>query len=263
MSFLDWLFSRRPEGLVMKSEPWGILHIIVLLSCIAIIVGLALLLRKRSEKAKYIAIFTIAMLILAFELARRIINFSRGDLHLADGSLNWDLVVYRLIPRPWCAISCWMIIASVFVKKKFLYNFASMTALINAIIFFAYPDAGFKNHIAFEEFYSIGTHCLLLIGSISLITLGHTDFRYNRGKEKAWYELICYGGVFFYAFLEIIFQIESDPLYFMPGNGVIDVISMPYPLYVVVYVIFVFGIWSNAFYLIPILVNKLKAKFAK
>ena len=259
MDFIDWLYSNRPEGLELKSQPWQTLHIVVLLSCIVLIVLLALLLRKKSEKAKYIVIFVIAMAILFFEITRRIINFTRAG---ADFS-TWDSIVYTLIPRPWCAISCWVMIASVVLKKKFFYNFASITALINAVIFFAYPDAGFKNHIAFEEVYSIVTHCLLLIGSISLITLGHTDFRYNRGKEKIWMEYLCYAGVFGYAFLEILLNIESDPLYFMPGNGVIDVVSMPYPLYVVVYIIFVFGVWTNAFYLIPILKNKLKAKFSK
>lgn len=259
MTFKDWLCSNRPAGLELKSQPWGTLHIVVLLACIGVILLLAFLLRKKSEKARYIAIFAIAMAILFFEITRRIINFTKPGLDWND----WNSIVYTLIPRPWCAISCWMIISSVFVKKKFFYNFAAITALLNAIIFFAYPDAGFKNHIAFEELYSIVTHCLLLIGSISMMTLGHTDFRYNRGKEKIWYEYICYAGVFLYAFLEIILKIEDDPLYFMPGNGVTDVIPLPYPLYVVVYIIFVFGIWTNAFYLIPMLVNKLKAKFAK
>lgn len=256
MTFLDWLYSNRPAGTEVKSDPWGILHIIVLISVIAIIVAIALLFRKKDEKSRRIVIFVIAMGILFFEVARRIVNFTRGDLTLADGTLNWDLLVYRLIPRPWCAISCWVIIASVFVNKKFFYNFASITALLNAVIFFAYPDAGFKTHIAFEEFYSISTHCLLLIGSISFITLGFTDFRYNRGKEKIWYEYICYAVVFAYAALEIILKIESDPLYFMPENGVTDVIPLPYPAYLVVYIVFVFGIWTNAFYLIPMLINK-------
>ncbi len=257
MTFLDWLFSNRPEGLVLKSEPWGFLHIVVLFLSILMIILLTILLRKKSEKVKYIAIFIIAMLLLFFELARRIINISKGNV------FDFHSALVTLLPRPWCAISCWMIIVSAFVKKKFLYNFASITALLNAIIFFAYPDAGFKNHIAFEEVYSIATHVLLLSGSILMITLGHTDFRYNRGKEKAWLELITLVSVFGYAFLEIIFNIESDPLYFMPGNGVIDVISLPYPLYLVVYIIFIFGIWPNAFYLFGLLVNKLKTKNAK
>ena len=259
MTFIDWLYSKRPDGLELKSQPWGPLHILVLLSCIGIIVLLALLLRKKSDKAKYIAIFVIAMAILVFEILRRIVNFTREGFDWND----WNKIVYTLIPRPWCAISCWMIFLSVFVKKKFFYNFAAITALLNAVIFFAYPGAGFKNIIQFEEVYSIATHSLLLVGSISMMSLDIIDFRYKRGKERIWLEYLCYIGVFLYAFLEIALNIEDDPLYFMPNNDIIDILSMSYPLYVIFYIIFVFGIWNNAFYLIPLLVNKLKAKFAK
>ena len=190
--------------------------------------------------------------ILFFELFRRTVHLCNPDL---GQPLQWILM-----PRPWCAISCWLVIISVFVKKKFLYNFAAITGILNAIIFFAYPGVGFKEQIYFEEFYSISTHCLLLIASTSMITLGHADFRYNRGKEKIWLEYLCFAGVFLYAFIEIIFKVERDPLYFMPGNDVMKVLSIPYPLYLIIYVVFVFGIWTNAFYLIPMLVNKLKVK---
>lgn len=254
MSLKDWLFSERPSGLELKSLPWGTLHIVVLLCSILTIVVLALIFRKKNEKSRYTVIFYIAMLVLFFELVRRMINIWKG------GITDLNSALYVLLPRPWCAISCWMIIASVFVKKKFFYNFTVITALLSAVIFFAYPDAGFKNHIAFEEVYSIGTHVLILIGSVSMITLGFTDFRYNRGKEKVWYEYICYAGIFTYAAFEIIFKIESDPLYFMPGNGVIDVLPLPYPTYLVIYILFVFGIWTNAFYLIPLILKKYKSK---
>ena len=257
MSFIDWLYSNRPA--TPASDPWGPLHIIVLISCIALIIGLSLIFKNKSEKARYTVIFVIAMGILFFELLRRIINFTREG---ADFS-TWKDIAYTLIPRPWCAISCWVMISSVFVKKKFFYNFAAITSLVNVVIFFAYPEAGFRVNIMFEEVYSIVTHCLLLIGSISLITLGHTDFRYNRGKEKIWYEYLCYAGIFIYAIIEILLGIEKDPMYFMPNNGVISVVPLPYPIYLVVYVIFVFGVWTNAFYLIPMLKNKLKDKNSK
>lgn len=254
MSFIDWLYSTRPE--TPKSDPWGTLHIVVLLSCIALIILLSLVFKNKSEKARYTVIFVVAMVILFFEVLRRFINFTREG---ADFS-TWRDIAYTLIPRPWCAISCWCMISSVFIKKKFFYNFTAITALLNAVIFFAYPEAGFRVGIMFEEVYSIVTHCMLLMGSILMITLGHTEFRYNRGKEKIWYEYLCCAGIFIYAVLEILLRIEKDPMYFMPNNGVISVIPLPYPVYLVVYVIFVFGIWTNAFYLIPMLVNKLKVK---
>lgn len=259
MTFIDWLYSERPEGAVVEANPWGLLHITVLLSVIAVIFLIALVFRKKDERIRRIVMLIITIGLVFFEVTRRIINLSRGDL-IVDGIIDWDLIIYRLIPRPWCAISCWVMIASFFVKKKFFYNFTVMSSLLSAVIFFAYPEVGFKTHIAFEEIYSIGTHSLLLIGSISLITLKFTDFRYNRGKEKFWYELICYGVVFMYAILEIILKIEPDPLYFMPGNGVNEIISLPYPIYLFLYLVFIFGVWNNTFYLIPIIINNQKNK---
>ena len=127
MSFVDWLNTNPRNNPV---QPWGTLHIIVLLSCIAVIVLLAVFLRKKSEKVRYFVVFGIAMGILFFELFRRTVHLCNPDL---GQPLQWILM-----PRPWCAISCWLVIISVFVKKKFLYNFAAITGILNAIIFFAY-----------------------------------------------------------------------------------------------------------------------------
>lgn len=53
-----------------------------------------------------------------------------------------------------------------------------------------------------------------------------------------------------YVFLEIYgLKIESDPMYFMPGNDVMDILGVGYPLYLVLYIIFII-IYFNIFYLI-------------
>ena len=250
MTFKDWLFSNRPEGFELKSEPWGMLHIAVLLAVIFVIVLASVLLKNSSKKSKYYVLVIIAVVIAFFEIARRIINFTKGTFISDDNVVDIRGIIQVLIPRPWCAISCWVIVASIFVKKKFFYNFAAITALLNAVIFFSYPAAGFKNHIAFEEVYSIITHCMLLTGSILLITLGFTDFRYKREKDSVLSELIAIVVVFVYAGLEILFKIEGDPLYFMPGNDILDILGLPYIVYLILYFVFVFGIWCNSFYLI-------------
>ena len=263
MSFIDWLFSNRPEGLELQNEPWGLLHIIVLLAVIGITIFIGFYFKGKDEKKKYTILFVIAMIVLFFEIARRVINFSKGTFILDDGSIDIKSIIYTLIPRPWCAISCWVLIASIFIKRSYFYNIASITMLLNAIIFFAYPSAGFKNHIAFEEVYSIVTHSMLLIGSISMITLGFTDFRYRRGKETFILEIIVLLSIYAYGCLEIIFDIEKDPLYFMPGNDVEVILGLPYIVYLLLYIIFVFGIWFNSFYLIPVFVRKIKDNFVK
>ena len=250
MDFINWLFSSFDNPRV--NQQWGLLHIAVLLSCIAIILVLAFTVRKKSERFRKNTIAVLVFIILAFELSRRAINIARPSLTNTELG-TWKDWLYTLLPRPWCAISCWLLIFSIFVNKKFLYNFASMCALLCAIIFFAYPDAGFNNEIMeFENCYSIGTHALLLITSVSMITLKMTEFRYVRGKElqdTAVMELISYAIILSYSVILIALDIESDPMYFMPGNGVIDVVGLPYPLYLLVYVVFI-AFYFNLFYLI-------------
>lgn len=243
MSFIDWLYSSYPNPSI--NGQWGWLHIVTLVLCIGIIIAISLIFNKcqklNNPKAKKIVLWVAFGLILFFELARRIINLCKTTEFTFNG------VLHTLLPRPWCAISCWVLMASVIVNKKFFYNFASITSLLCTLIFFAYPGVGFNNElILFENLYSIVTHSLLLITSICMITLGFTDFRY----KTAWKELICLVLVFIYAILEIyVLKIEDDPLYFMRGNDVQEIFGVGYGAFLAIYIVFMV-IYTNAFYLI-------------
>ena len=239
MSFKDWIFSSYPNPSI--NGRWGLLHILVLLLCIGIVVALSLTMKKKNSKAKKMALWVFAALILLFEITRRIVNFAKAD------SFTFNSVMHILLPRPWCAISCWALMLCVVANKKFLYNFASMTALLCALIFFAYPGVGFNNqYILFENLYSIATHSLLLVASITLITLKFTKFEY----KTIWKEGICLAVILAYVFLEIYgLKIESDPMYFMPGNDVMEIFGVNYPVYLVIYIVFII-IYFNIFYLI-------------
>ena len=255
MTLRDWILSIYTAENPAINGAWSTPHILVLISCIALCVGLAFL-RKTPYKVRRSVNITLASLILFFELARRIINLYKMQYEEFETTAKFiDHLVYILIPRPWCAISCWLTIASPIVNKKFFYNTAAMCSLLCAIIFFAYPQAGFTNKILlFENVYSITTHSLLLVSSITAITLGFCDFRYKRGtsREKtAVVELIIILSIYLYALFEIIFGIESDPLYFMPESGIRDVIPMPYGIFLPVYIIFVI-FYFNLFYLITL-----------
>ena len=50
MSFKDWLFTNYPGA--TKVQPWGIMHILTLVGCIALIVVLALIFRKKDDRAR-------------------------------------------------------------------------------------------------------------------------------------------------------------------------------------------------------------------
>ncbi len=250
MSFHDWLYSVYPPESAINGR-WGTLHILTLVACFLIILVITFIFKNKSEKSKQNVILVLAGFILLFEVSRRIINISRGyeDFH--------HLLVI-LLPRPWCAISCWLMMASSIIKKRWFYNFASMNALLNAIIFFAYPSVGF-NHtvILFENLYSITTHALLLISSISLMTLGLTHFKTK--KDFLFKEIIGLILVFAYSFLEIfLLKIEKDPMYFMHNNDVQAFLGVEYNLYLVIYVVFL-AFYFSLFHIAQRFIDKKKA----
>lgn len=249
MSFKDWLFTNYPGA--TKVQPWGIMHILTLVGCIALIVVLALIFRKKDDRARRIVLWVLVGLILLFEIARRCINFAK----MSD--YDFTSIMHLLLPRPWCAISCWALIISAIVNKKSFYNFACISSLLCAIIFFAYPGVGFKSpYLGFDDLYSIATHCLLLITSISLITLKFTDFKF----KDFWKVAVLYGLTLAYSFLEIyVLKIENDPMYFMPGNDVQEIIGLNNQLYIIVYIAFTF-IYFNLFPLIQWINERKKNK---
>lgn len=254
VTFHDWIYSVYPPDAVINGQ-WGTLHIATIALCLGLIVLIALV-GKKHPRTRLPVLLTLIALILAFELARRGINLSRGNCHTLRDYLH------ILLPRPWCAISCWMLITAPLIRKPFWYNACSMNALLCAIVFFVYPVVGFNHKvILFENVYSIATHMLLLICSVSLITLGFTDFRYRRSKNPigALAEWLCLGCIFAYAFLEMyVLHLERDPLYILSGNEVHTVIGLSYPLYLVVYVTFLL-FYFNVFYIVQRIVERHKS----
>ncbi|MBR2621101.1 MAG: hypothetical protein IKC97_01870 [Clostridia bacterium] len=250
ISFHDWIYSDYPPQRAIVNGRYGAIHIATILFCIALVIAISLL-HKKDKTTRTSVIKALAFAILLFEIIRRVINFTRGE------PMTTDTVLYYLLPRPWCAISCWMTIAAALTGKKTLYNFSAMCSLLCSLVFFVYPVVGFNHGVyLFEDVYSIATHSLLFITSLSMMTLGLTDFRYHREHGKgAWQELFLLCLTFTYAFVEIfVLEIEKDPLYFRPGNDVQKVFGFSYPVFLVVYVGFLL-IYFNAFYIVPYLVQ--------
>ena len=252
MSFKEWLFSLYPNPHI--DGQYGLLHIITMVFIAALVVVSTLLLKKKSEKTKRIFLCILAAIILTFEIARRVINFCKGS----DFTVN--SVLHILLPRPGCAISCWLVILAVIINKKFFYNFASIISIICAAIFFAYPGVGFNNeYILFENLYSIITHSLFFAVSICFITLNFTDFKY----KDAWKELICLAVMIIYVWFESqILKIEADPFYCLPGNDIQEIVSLAYGAFITIYLIFV-TLYFNLFYLIGDRKNVFKKRFKK
>lgn len=259
-----------------EDNRWGALHIAVLLICIAVCVA-TYFLKNRDRRLRVWIIRGVAIALLAFELTRRVI----GLIQMNIGSMSFGEIMasdsfwYHILPRPWCAISVWLIILAALINRDFFYNIASMNAIICVIIFFAYPSAGFNSvYMQFENVYSITTHALLLIGSVSMITMGLTDFKYTRTRwfNSALRELVAILCVLGYALLQVFvlnIQHNADPMYFMPTgsmdgyvNEVQDILGISGTAYVILYAVFL-AFYFNLFFLIQMAVDKKRAKKLK
>lgn len=246
MTLVDWLFSSYPNPHI--DNQWGFLHILTLALCIGLIVTLSIIFRHKSDKAKRIVLIIIASVLLLFEIARRVINFIKTD------DYSFTNILSILLFRPMCAIASFSVMLAIIFNRKWFYSFASICGLMATIIFFAYPGVGFNNQfILFENFYSIMTHALIFVLAIMFITFGFANFNY----KEIWKTYICWGVMVTYALFEnFVLTIESDAMYFMPNNDVMEIIGLQnYAPYLIIYIVFT-NVFINAYYLIKMLSKK-------
>lgn len=247
MTFSQWLFGNIENPVI--NGRWGLWHILTLVICVACIVSFHYIVKRAAnqEKAKAAILYTLAGLIAFFEVMIRFVYFMKL-YYFRHPSMAGTGVLWILIPKPWCAISCWLLIACVFVKKPFFYNFASLSGLLCAVIFFAYPGVGYNNEIIlFENLYSIVTHALLLTMSITLIVLKATDFKYKHMGKLA----LCFALTFVYGLVQIfLLKTQEDPMYFMPNGDIqADILNISYGLYLFLYILLIV-VYVNIFHLI-------------
>lgn len=256
MTLTEWLVGGIENP--FKAGQWKPLHISTLLISIGLVVGFYFIVKfqKNKERAKNTILISLALSILFFEITSRILYFIKLYV-LAQPEMNGLGMLWIILPKPWCAVACWAIMASVIVRKEFFYDFACLSALLCSVIFFAYPGVGFNNvHLLFFNWYSILTHALLLTTSLTMIVLKIATFKY----KNFWKYAVCLGATFVYGLIEIfvlngkispVLDIKTpDPMYFMPGGDIqADILKIPYALYLAGY-IFLIVVYVNAFYLI-------------
>ena len=161
--------------------------------------------------------------------------------------------VIRIHPKERVEVAARLLTQYNIINKKWFYNFASMVSILCATIFFAYPGAGFtKGVILFENFYSIVTHSLMLVGAYLIVTLKIAKFNYKNIK----WEAVSLGTLIIYSLLEMFVlkknangdPLEYDPFYIMPNNEVQEVIGINnYVLFFILYVLFI-ATYLCAFY---------------
>ncbi len=242
MTFSQWMFGGIDNP--YKAGQWGILHISVMLLCVALILTFRFVSKKSKdrEKTQRIIIYTLLGCSVFFEIMLRFMHCVKlYYFHYPE--MEGITLLWIALPKPWCQISTWLLISSVFVKKTFYYNFASLSALLCAVIFFIYPGVGFNNeYLLFENWYSICSHALLLTTSITMFCFKYADFRYRH----LWKEMIGFALTFVYGLLQIfVLKIHVDPMYFMPGGDIqAGILKIDYGIYLVGYIA-VFLIYIN------------------
>lgn len=247
MTFTQWLFGEIENPVI--NGRWGPLHIATLVICVLCIVGFHFLVKRSAnkEKTKACILYTMAGLIAFLEIMIRFVYFMKL-YYFHHPSMNGTGTLWILLPKPWCAISCWLLVACVFVKKVYFYNFASLSALLCSVIFFSYPGVGYNNaYILFENMYSIVTHALLLTVSITLIVLKVTQFRYKHMGKLA----ICFAATYVYGLLQVFWlKTQPDPMYFMPDGDIqADILGISYGLYLTLYIALIL-VYVNAFHIV-------------
>ncbi len=255
MTFRQWIFSIRPESDIYNGQ-WKFPHIITLCICLALIVALALIFRKKSRRARETVVKPLAVLVLILEVALRAINFAKGNV------VDAVSILLLIFPTTWSAIACWILVIAAVVNKKNLWNFSAINGLLCSVLFFIYPTVGFAHKtIVFADFYLIATHALLFVASVSILTLRLGDFRYKRetfinGFLK---ELIAFGCVLVYVatltFVVKMLGTEIDPMYFRANSALQSTLGLGYAVYLALYLLCV-CVWINAFYCIPMLWKK-------
>ena len=247
MSFSDWLFGGIENPVI--NGRWGLFHILTLVTCVLCIVAFYFIVKKAQnrEKARSCIAYFLAGAIAFFEVMIRFVYFMKL-YYFHQPEMDGTGVLWILIPKPWCAVSCWLLVACVFVKKAYFYNFASLSALLCSVIFFSYPGVGYNNEIIlFENLYSIVTHALLLTMSITLIVLKFTDFRYKYFGKLAIGLVLTY----VYALVQVFWlKTYADPMYFMPNGDIqANILQISYGLYLCLYILLIL-VYVNAFHLI-------------
>lgn len=234
MTFSQWMFGGIDNP--FKAGQWGELHVCVMLLCAALILifHFASKSAQDPEKVRRIIICTLVSISAFFEIMLRFTR-SMSDFYFNHTEVQVSSVLGIALPRPWCQISTWLLISSVFVKKPFFYNLASLSAFLSAVVFFIYPGVGFNNeYLLFENWYSICTHSLLLTTSIAMMCFKYADFRYKwLGKV-----MIGFGLTFVYGLLQVfVLKIHVDPLYFMPGGDIqAGILKVDYGVYLAGYI---------------------------
>lgn len=247
MWFKDFMTNENNITLPKSEYLYGTRHIIVLALTFILTLAVYFIFRNKSDKAKNILFKCFGFFFLFWEISTRIVN-----LIIAEG-LTFEKILEILLPMHICSVMVWIFIIAIFSKNQVLINFGAIGGILATIAFLLYPAVGLHQvYINFTNLYSITSHMVGFICSISLISLGKTKFE----MKKIWQTYLCVALMFCWgAVVNFLIFPGSDYMYMI--NDPLE-LGLPFP-YQILYAAII-GLYVLAFYLVPFVKNKIKSK---
>ena len=235
MSFLDWITNSNNPDLDKSEYLFGTRHIIMLAITFILCVGLSLLFRKRSEKSKNVLLYSLASILLFFEITTRIVNLWILDVY------NVKTILDVLLPMHICSVMVWVIIIGIFSKSKILLNYSAIVGFLATLAFLLYPAVGInQKYMAFTNIYSTVSHMIGFTISILLMTLKRVEFKFS----KIWQPYLCLIIMFTWGYLLnwVIFP-GSDFMYMRNDPLGLELNFHYYFLYIPILIVYVLSFY--------------------
>lgn len=248
MTFRDfWTNDNNPK--LQKNEYlYGTRHIIVLAIVVMLSIGLSLIFRKKSDKAKNILFYVFGGIFLFFEIASRVVDVIILDTYTVKS------VAKELLPMHICSVMVWVFIFAIFTRKQFLINYSVVGGILATTAFLLYPAVGLNQvYMSFTCIYSTVSHMLGFICCILLMTLGKANFQF----KDIWKTFLCFVVMFAWgALLNFVIFPGSDYMYMV--NNPIENLDFGIPYQIVYGGIII--IYTLLYYIIYWLAHRKKLK---
>lgn len=247
MTFKDFWTNENNPKLPKAEYMYGTRHLIVLLIVVMASVLLSIYFSQKSQKAKQRLLYSLASVLLFFEITSRIVDF------FITPNIDFGMVLKILLPMEMCSVVVWVFIIAIFTKKRVLYEFSAIVGLFATLAFLLFPAVGLnRTYMSFTCIYSTVSHMVGFVCAILIMTLGFVKFE----LKKIWQVYLCYAIMFAWGVLL--------DLVIFPGSNYMYVLEDPLELnmkfpYQVLYLAII-AIYTLAFYLIPYLKQKFEKK---
>lgn len=154
----------------MIYNPFNSVYFGVLVLIVAIIVGLTVAFKNKSEKARKSLIIGICIFNLVFYVVYKILLYVRTP-GLPD---TYTYISLKELPLHLCNISLILAPISVLSKNKNLMGFCFFVSPLGAFFALSFPSDGFFNSSIFNAHMIgyCGTHAVIIIVGMLLVTLG-------------------------------------------------------------------------------------------